>query len=231
MNLYRWLTTDASRWVHGVRHFAANGLILPELPAHLQALHTAPFREDPPGCFSTSGWAGTGHWSGRIDDWIGRPASIRAWLAMHPHEGEPVVEIGLVSPHLGLFIRHRWDPETVDAADSLRVQGACRMAGHLLARVEVLVASGGWPGHQRMLVIDDGLDLPRWGWLDAIPRHPDDPLREVRVMRVSPAMYFDAMSALDTAIDPSLDVFPGGHAFAFLSYTPTPCKYPQKPIS
>lgn len=227
MSLHRRVATDALRWEDCVHHFGAHGLILPELPAHLQAVRTALFHEELPGCFSTPGWSGPIRWSERIDDWIARPIPVRASLGIHCHDGEPLVELSLVSPHLGLFIRHRWDSGTADAASSLRVQGTCRMAGHLLARVEVLVANACWPRNQRLLLIDDGLDISRWGWLDAVP---GDPLPEVRVMRVSPAMYFDAMSYLDAAVDLPLDVLPGGHAFAQLTYTQPPCRYPQKPM-
>lgn len=231
MNLRKLFHPGEVHWDACVAHFGDHGLILPGLPAHLAPLQWADFRHDPAGSFVTSGWSRSRSWSDRIDDWVSRPITVRAWLGVHRIEGEPVAELDLVSPYLGLFMRHRWPDSTGDASESLRVQGACRMAGHLLTRLDALLAGHKWPEGQRLLLIDDGLDLPRWGWIDAAApdRHPAQP--EIRVMRASHMAYFDVMSALDAVAGLPLELLPGTHAYALLTETQPPCRYPPKPIN
>lgn len=194
----QWLFgNNMVRWESCKAHFDRHGLTLPLVPDTLERVLRNGLRSEAAGCFVTPGWRSQHPWPDRVDDWVLRPEPVRASLGLHASGKEPVVEVSLATPFLGVFMRHRW-PASQDAAqERLSVADAHRSAARLLWDSEKLVRTGRWPSGQRLLLIDDDLDLPRWGWLDAGLGATGAVASDIRVMKVSHSMYQEVMSVLD----------------------------------
>lgn len=197
MNLRQLFSRSEPVWDACIDHFGQHGLVLPGLPQSFDELLRSELREENAGRFSTGSWRGGRHWDGRIDDWVAHPQPTRAWFGLHHDIGGRVAEVCLVTPLAGVFMRHPWSGEHPGVALSLRVHGAYRLAAQVLSRTTWIEKQGCWPEHQRLLVIDDAFDLPRWGWLAASAQARHSPATEARITRASQVMYLDVMSALD----------------------------------
>ncbi len=192
-------------WRTCAAQFARQGVVLPEWPACLVRPLLTGLRIDGPGCYYTAGWGSRRSWAGRIDHWVQEPDVPRAWLGNHQLEGEPVVEAAMVTPRMGLFMRHRLSDGPQDLSCDHRVQDAYRLAGRLLSEAEQLAEQSRWPTGLRLMLVDDDLDLARWGWLQGASLLVEDPLPDVRVMRASHAASLEVLSVLDKLADPMTD--------------------------
>ncbi|MGC4366343.1 hypothetical protein [Hydrogenophaga sp. R2] len=193
-----WLFgSNAIRWESCMAHFDQHGMALPIVPDALEHALRSGLKVQASGSFATAGWRGHGRWQDLVDDWVRRPEPVRAWLGIAASRQEPVVEVSMVTPSLGVFMRHRWSRSQDDAMERLRVGEAHRSAAQLLWDAEKLVRLGRWPSGQRLLLIDDDLDLARWGWLDGASDPSDTVVPDIRVMKVSHSMYLEVMSVMD----------------------------------
>lgn len=198
----QWLFgSSEARWEACVTHFGQHGMTLPIVPDTLERVLRTELRAEGTGRFATAGWHRSATWQDRIDDWVRRPAPARAWLGVHAHHQEPVAEVSLVTPSIAVFMRHRQNRPQRSAPAHHSIQDAYRAAGRLLWDTEKMVRTGRWPSAQRLLLIDDDLDLPRWGWLDRpadlSPDLPHTDAADIRVMKVSHTMYLEVLSVLE----------------------------------
>lgn len=193
-----WLFgSQGARWEACMAHFDRHGMALPIVPDCLEQVLRHKLRAEGPGCFATPGWRMRGDWSDLIDDWVRHADPVRAWLRVRAEGQEPLVEVSLVTPVLGVFMRHRWSRWEDADPIHLKVAEAHRSAAQLLWDAEKLVRGGRWPQGQRLLLIDDELDLPRWGWVDGSAEVSDVAGSDIRIMKVSHAMYLEVMAVMD----------------------------------
>lgn len=185
------------RWESCMAHFDRHGMALPILPDALERVLRHGLKAEGADGFATSGWRAHNHWPDLVDDWVQRPEPVRACLGLHAGGKDPVVEVALVTPLMGVFMRHRWTHAQDAASTRLRIAEAHRSAAQLFWEADKLARAGQWPDGQRLLLIDDDLDLTRWGWLDPLPDGLDSAARDIRVMKVSRSMYLDVMGVMD----------------------------------
>lgn len=199
----QWLFgSQTATWHTCAAQFARQGLVLPEWPECLSVPFRSRLLADGPGCFATPGWGSHRSWAGRLDHWVRNPEVARLWLGIYPHEGESLAEVVMVTPRLGVFMRHRQADRSVESASGQGVQRACHLAGRLLAESEQLAAQDRWPTGLRLMLVDDHLDLLRWGWLQDASLLEEDPAPPVRVMRASHSAYQEVLSALGKLASP-----------------------------
>lgn len=205
--------------------FDRHGMVLPIVPDSLEQVLRSSLRADSPGCFATSGWRTRGPWPRLIDDWVRHAEPVRAWLRVPVGVKDGVVEMSLATPALAVFMRHRWSD--LQDAEWMRqkVGEAHRSAAQLLWDADKLVRVGQWPLDQRLLLIDDDLDLPRWGWLDGAPVLNEDHTPDIRIMKVSHTMYPEVMAVMHSLHHRGLETLLNGPATR-LCRRVTPCKHP-----
>ena len=200
--------SGGSGWGACVDAFHRHGLQLPVVPIGLSQAMQAGFREERSGRFSTTGWRGASQWTGRVEDWVSRPDPARAFVGLHRGVGERIAEVCLVTPRLGIFMRHRLGAGPDGPEGCLAAQSAYRSAGQLLARAHALMEAGTWVDGQRLMLVDDDLDLPRWGWLHGGAIGAGATAPTIRVMRASHVMYADVTAILDSLAEPEPDLLP-----------------------
>lgn len=198
-----WLFgSQTPTWHTCAAQFARQGVMLPEWPECLAGPFRMKLQADGPGCFATPGWGRRRSWTGRIDHWVQNPEVPRAWLGLYLQEGETMAEVVTVTPRLGLFMRHRLPEPLCETASLQGLQDACELAGRLLAESEQMAAQDRWPFGTRLMLVDDGLDLTRWGWLQDASLLEEEPSPPVRVMRASHFAYLEVLSALGQLAQP-----------------------------
>ena len=94
---------------------------------------------------------------------------------------------------------------SIDVSAGDKVRAAYHCAGQLMCRAERLDACQRWPVGLRLMLVDDDLDLARWGWLQSGGQPVADPRSDIRVMRASNAACTEVLSALDKLADPTTD--------------------------
>lgn len=193
-------------WRLCIEQFAQAGLAVPAWPESLVEPLLTGLRAERQGCFLTAGWAGQRAWSGRMDHWLREPEIARAWMGLYQQDGESIAEAVWVTPRIGLFMRHRRDggPQRSSAGEKAEV--AYRWAGQLMSRAEQLDADQRWPVGLRLMLVEDELDLARWGWLPSEGQLVADPRSDIRVMRASNAACIEVLSVLDKLSDPLADI-------------------------
>lgn len=192
--------TGADGWRASVEAFHHRGLDLPAMPIDLAQVLRAGLREEKSGSYATVGWRGASEWTGRVEDWVSHPDPIRASIGICPGGSGWIAEICLATPHLGMFMRHRLTAGPDEAGAILAVQSAYRSAGELMARIHEMVDAGAWVRGQRLLLLDDDLDLPRWGWVHRSAVALEGIAPAIRIMRASQVMYADVKAILDSLV-------------------------------
>lgn len=201
-----WLfASHEARWRLCVDQFATAGMDLPAWPASLVQPLLKGLRAERQGCFLTAGWAGQRSWSGRMEHWLQEPGIPRAWMGMYRQDGEALVEAVWVTPRIGLFMRHRQGAGLKRSQAGEKVRAAYHCAGQLMCRAERLDACQRWPVGLRLMLVDDDLDLARWGWLQSGGQPVADPRSDIRVMRASNAACTEVLAVLEKLADPTTD--------------------------
>jgi len=198
--------TGADGWHACTEAFRHRGLELPTVPLELAQVLRDGLREEKSGSFSTVGWRCASRWSGRIEDWVSHPDPIRASIRLCPGMSGWMAEICLATPQLGMFMRHRLKAAADERGANLAVQSAYRSAGELMARIHEMVDTGAWVEGQRLLLLDDDLDLPRWGWVHRSAGALEGIEPAIRIMWASQVMYADVMAILDLPVVPESDL-------------------------
>jgi hypothetical protein len=131
---------------HSLRHSVTGG--------HDKPLHSRRFDGDETFAEVVRAW---GDEPGADCCWVGPERGPLGATAMR-------LCVGL--PHIGVFSRQRWavayDQEEICRA---RVAGIFQLAAACLALAQEPRCRARWPRDRRLALVDDGVQLPRWGWV------------------------------------------------------------------
>ena len=96
------------------------------------------------------------------------------------------VEVALVGPWAGLFVRRQWSAYGDAEACHRRITGAFALLGRLHRDIAKAQAEGRFPVDRRFVLIDDEFELQRCGWVpadaQALPSLPPQALAYVAAL-------------------------------------------------
>lgn len=153
-------------------YFKAQGLPAPPFP--LEVLRA--IRPTAPGVFETPGWVGGLPVHAAALRWLESGCAEReAWCGMvRRGEYASTVQVGLVAPRYGLFMRKFSTPPFTpeQRPRQTRVEGTFEMMRRI---IEVIDLARVWPRGQRLALVDDDTQqVLRWAWVAETNAEWDD---------------------------------------------------------